>query len=252
LFGLIRRLRRRSLLERPFPPGWEEILESHLPFYSRLNDHDRTVFRDHVKLFVWERAFIGAGGLEISDTHRVVIAGAAARLIQRLDIGVYDRLREIVVYPHDYRHPDGSAVVLGEAHNWGVVVLSFPAVLRGLANPCDGWDTALHEFAHVLDRAGGGFNGTPSLRADAHYLPWAQVMQQHFEALRGGAPAESRVLRAYGAKNPAEFFAVATEAFFERPSRMRALTPALFEELRTFYGLEPTEAPECVEPTGKA
>jgi hypothetical protein len=247
VLGLIRRLRRRGLRKRPFPPEWTGILEAHLPFFTRLTGTARATFLEHVKLFVWERTFIGAKGLDLTDTHRVVIAGTAARLIQNLDIAVYDRLREIVVYPHDYRHPDGSAVVLGEAHHWGVVVLSFPAVLRGLANPCDGWDTALHEFAHVLDRAAGSFNGTPTLRADSHYLPWARVMQQHFDGLRGGASAEARVLRAYGGKNPAEFFAVATEAFFERPRRMRGLTPALYEELRTFYGVDPAEDSVCEE-----
>lgn len=248
MFGLIRHFRRKRLVARPFPQEWITILEEHLPFYRRMEDEEKEVFRTNLKLFAWEKAFIGAKGLVISDTHRVVIAGAAARLIQRLAYGVYDRLREIIVYPHDYRHPDGSAVILGEAHHWGVVVLSFPAVLRGLANPCDGWDTAIHEFAHVLDRGSGHFNGTPHLRADSHYLPWASVMQQHFQALRGGARAESWVMRSYGAKNPAEFFAVATEAFFERPRRMLAATPELYRELQTFYGMDPAANTDCVDP----
>lgn len=247
MFGLLRRYRRRKLLARPFPAEWVPLLERYLPFYRHLDDAAKATFHDHVKLFAWEKAFIGAKGLEVTDTHRVVIAGSAARLIQNLDIGVYDRLREIVVYPHDYRHPDGDDVILGEAHHWGVVVLSWPAVLRGLNNPCDGWDTAVHEFAHVLDRGTGSFDGTPELRADAHYRPWATVMQQHFDALRAGARPEARVLRPYGATNPAEFFAVATEAFFERSKKMRANTPDLYEELSRFYGLDPAADSECEE-----
>jgi len=245
MFGFFRRRKRKRLLGQPFPPEWLPLLKRYLPFYPRMSAADRARFHDHIKVFVWEKTFIGAKGLQVTDTHKVIIAAAAARLIQHLDLSYYDRLREIVVYPHDYKHPDGSEVILGEAHHWGVVVLSWPAVLHGLADPCDGWDTAAHEFAHVLDRGTGAFNGTPALRADAHYRPWAQVMQQHYDRLREGAPRERRVMRPYGATNEAEFFAVATEAFFERPRLMRQLTPDLYEELRRFYGFDPTDQSPC-------
>ncbi|MFH2008705.1 MAG: M90 family metallopeptidase [bacterium] len=243
MFGFLRRRKRKKLLQQPFPDHWPAILEQHLPFYARLKGDDRQRFHDNLKVFVWERSFIGAKGLEVTDEHRVVIAAAAVRLVQKLDISVYDRLTEIVVYPYDYQHPDGTDIVLGEAHHWGVVVLSWPAVLSGIHNPCDGWDTAMHEFAHVLDRNSGAFNGTPPLRASAHYRPWAEVMQRRFDKLRAGSAREHRVMRNYGAKNEAEFFAVATEAFFERPRVMKQLTPDLYDELKQFYGVDPE--PEC-------
>jgi hypothetical protein len=239
MFGFIRNWRRNKLRRRPFPPEWIPILEEKLPFYPDLNAREREVFHGNLKLFVWEKIFIGAKGLEVTDEHRVVIAAAAVRLIQSLDLSYYDRLTEIVVYPHDYTHKDTHGVILGEAHHWGVVVLSWPAVLRGLHNPCDGWDTASHEFAHVLDRHGGAFDGTPVLRASSHYRAWAEVMSLHYHNLRDGAMPERRVMRDYGATNEAEFFAVATEAFFEKPTEMRRLTPDLYEELRQFYGVDP-------------
>ena len=184
--------------------------------------------------------------MRITDTVKVVIAGAAVRLIQHLDLSFYDRLSEIVVYPHDFQHPKHkSEIRLGEAHTWGVVVLSWPAVVQGLRNPCDGWDTAAHEFAHVLDRDGGAFDGTPKLRADAHYRAWAQVMSHHFAALRAGSPRERFVMRGYGAKNEAEFFAVATESFFEKPRQMKQLTPDLYAELQRFYGFDPAKDSRC-------
>jgi hypothetical protein len=245
VFAFLRRRKRRRLARRPFPKEWLPILRRFLPFYRRMTEAEREVFHEHVKVFVWEKTYIGAKGLMVTDTHRVVVAAAAARLVQYLDLDYYDRLREIVIYAHDYRHPDGRAVILGEAHQWGVVVLSWPAVVRGLANPCDGWDTAAHEFAHVLDRASGHFDGTPLLRADGHYRPWAAVMQQHYDRLREGHPREHRVLRSYGAQNPAEFFAVATEAFFERPRMMRELTPELYQELERFYGFDPAAQSPC-------
>ena len=132
-----------------------------------------------------------------------------------------------------------DGVILGEAHTWGTVVLSWDSVTQGLADPRDGHDTATHEFAHVLDIADGRFDGTPVLSGHGRYAPWARVMTRHFERLRKGRRPEGRVLRDYGATNEAEFFAVATEAFFEKPEQMKAKTPELYEELRQFYGWDP-------------
>jgi Mlc titration factor MtfA (ptsG expression regulator) len=119
------------------------------------------------------------------------------------------------------------------------VILSWESVLAGLSNPRDGRDTAAHEFAHVLDRADGAFDGTPALRKYSHYRAWAAVMDEHFQGLRRGRPHERKVLDDYGALNEAEFFAVATESFFEKPRQMKAKTPELYEELRRFYGWDP-------------
>jgi hypothetical protein len=238
VFSLFRRLRRRSLRKRPFPDHWHRLLEERCPFYGRLADAERERFRDHLKVFVLEKHFIGAKGLEITDDVRVTIAAAAVRLVQHLDLSYYDRLTEIVVYPFDYRHEGREGAVLGEAHTWGTVVLSWPAVLRGLSDPKDGHDTATHEFAHVLDVADGAFDGTPELRAREDYRPWAEVMTSHYLALQKRRKRRP-ILRAYGATNEAEFFAVATEAFFEKPDRMKREKPELYEELARFYGWDP-------------
>lgn len=218
-----------------------------MPFYRRLRPDDAARLRDGIRIFVAEKRFHGAGGLEVTDAIRVVIAAAAVRLVLHLDIDLLAPLREIVVYPFEaLRDPKRrGAAILGEAHHFGTVVLSWPAVREGLADPCDGHDTATHEFAHVLDRAGGGFTGTPPLRAREHYRAWAEVMHRRFLRLRRGHPEERWVLRDYGATNEAEFFAVATEAFFERPVRMRELTPDLYDELRRFYGFDPAQDPSC-------
>jgi len=239
MFGFIRNWKRKKLRQKPFPGEWESILGEHIPFYEDLAGEEREVFRENLKIFVWEKIFIGAKGLEVTDEHRVVISAAAVRLIQNLDLSYYDRLTEIVVYPHDYTHKDTNGVILGEAHHWGIVVLSWPSVLHGLHNPCDGLDTASHEFAHVLDRDGGAFDGTPILPAGGSYKTWADVMARHYEKLVEGAPRERKVMRDYGATNEAEFFAVATEAFFEKTAEMRRLTPDLYDELRQFYGVDP-------------
>jgi len=245
MFGLIRRWRRRRLAREPFPKGWLEILEREVPFYPRLPSVQQDRLRQMVKVFAQEKHFIGAQGMQVTDEVRVVISASAVRLVLWLDLSFYDRLTEIVVYPYVYRHRDTDGAILGEAHQWGTVVLSWPAVVQGLANQCDGHDTAAHEFAHVLDRGGGSFDGTPELRERADYDPWAQVMSTHYLKLQKRAPRERRVLRMYGATNEAEFFAVATEAYFEKPKQMKELTPDLYAELQAFYGGDPAALDDC-------
>lgn len=239
MFGLLRAWKRRRLARRPFPEPWQRHLDERVAFFGSLDDALRRRFLDFLKVFAWEKHFIGAGGMEITDEVKVVISAAAVRLVLHMDLSMYDRLTEIVVYPSHYTHPEGETVVFGEAHSWGTVVLSWDAVTMGLANPGDGHDTATHEFAHVLDRADGAFDGTPELHAMGHYRPWAKVMSRHYLKLRKGKQPQRKVLRSYGATNEAEFFAVATESFFEKPEQMRKRTPDLYDELKRFYGFDP-------------
>ena len=212
-----------------------------MPFYAQLPTELRQRFHDNLKVFVWEKHFIPAGGMEITDEVRVVTAAAAVRLILHLGLSYYDRLTEIVVYPSHYRHPQRNVTVLGEAHRWGTVVLSWDAVLSGLSDPRDGHDTATHEFAHVLDRKSGRFDGTPDLRASADYAPWAEVMSRAYFKLKNRAPWQRCVLRDYGATNEAEFFAVATEAFFEKPIQMSRRHEGLYDLLKTYFRQDPLE-----------
>lgn len=236
----LRWIRRRRIIRRPFPPAWLDILEARVPFVRSLSGPLRDRFLECVTLFVHEKAFTPAGGMVITDEVRVVIAACAVRLILHLDLSYYDRLSEIIVYPYIYKHPEDEAAILGEADNWGTVVLSWPTVLADLAHPGQGHDTSLHEFAHILDRMGNGaFDGTPRLTSRAAYRPWAQIMSRHFLGLRSGGTEDRSVLRTYGATNEAEFFAVATEAYFENARLMQQRLPDLYGELRAFYGGDP-------------
>lgn len=240
MLGWWRRLRRRRFQQATFPQQWLVYLQEEAPFYAQLSPQQQFKLQRHILAFVDEKVFIGAQGFEITPRVQVVIAAAAGRLVLGLNMSFYDRLTEIVVYAGDYTHADKDGIVMGEAHTWGTVVLSWDAVQRGLQNPDDGHDTALHEFAHVLDVAGGSFDGTPRLRADEHYRVWGEVMSEHFLRLRKRGPHRRALLRQYGATNEAEFFAVATEAFFEKPEQMQDKAPQLFEELSRFYGLRPS------------
>lgn len=240
--GFWRRRKWRKLAAGPTPPEWLAILEHHVPFCAALDGDEREDFLGKLKGFIGTKRFFGAGGLEIDDEIRVVVSASAIRLIRRLDLSYYDRLKELVVYPHDFVNPrHDNAVHLGEAHSFGTVVLSWPAVLRGLHDGRDGHETAIHEFAHVLDLGDDSFDGAPVLRARGDYQPWAEVMSAHFERLQKGHPEALRVLRPYGATDPAEFFAVATEAFFEKPSAMKKRAPDLYAVLHRFYGFDPPD-----------
>jgi Mlc titration factor MtfA (ptsG expression regulator) len=250
MFGFFQRRRRARISAEPFPAEWVAILEEHVPFYRTLDPALLDRFHAFVRIFESEKYFIGARGFDVELHHRVAISAVAIRLVLNLDLRPYDRLTEIIIYPFAYTHggdevPGEQTVILGEAHSFGTVVLSWPAVISGLENPCDGHDTALHEFAHVLDRDSGSFNGTPRLRATEDYNAWGEVLTDHFERLQDGLMPERAVLRSYGATNEAEFFSVATESFFERPGRMKRLTPDLYEALSKFYGFDPSANPLC-------
>ncbi len=238
--GWLRSLMRRRVRARSFPERWRAILEDRAPFVRRIPQGRRPKFEADLMVFEKEKTIIGAGGLEVGEEVRVVISACAVRLVLYLDVDYFDRLREIVVYPAAYRHPGRDGAVLGEVSSWNTVVLSWEDVLAGLADPYDGRDTAAHEFAHVLDRASGAFNGTPVLRAREAYAPWGRVLSEHFLRLRSDGNKRS-LLAEYAATNEAEFFAVATEVFFERPDLMRRRAPDLYAELSRFYGFDPPE-----------
>ncbi len=248
MFGILRRWRRTRLMKEAFPAAWLAILEEKVPFFSSMKPTLHARFLGQLRVFVEEKHFEGAKGFAITDEVRVVIAATAVRLTTYHDISMYDRLTEIVVYEDDYRHPhakdalsqpDAPGIVYGEAHRFGTVVLSWKAVMRGLRHEDDGQDTATHEFAHVLDIADGAFDGTPILSSMRDYQPWAEVMSQHFFALRDGKRTERKVLDTYGAKNEAEFFAVASEVFFEKPEKLQKLLPDLYAQLKGFYRWDP-------------
>lgn len=233
--------RRRRAEREPFPEAWREILRRRVPFVRHLDVESRARFERKLLVFVRTKHFEGARGMEIDDEVRVVIGAAAARLVMNLPHEHFARLVEIVVYPSHLEHEhDPHVAVLGRAIGPGTVVLSWDAVLHGLADTRDGLDTATHELAHALDAADGAFDGTPDLSTHAAYAPWTDVMSRSFEALRKKRRFERReVLREYGATNEAEFFAVATEAFFEKPLQMRRRHPELYEVLKSYYRSDP-------------
>jgi Mlc titration factor MtfA (ptsG expression regulator) len=246
MFKLIRSWHRRRLSRRPFPAAWMPVVERRLTFAARYDAAAHERFLLHLKVFAWDKSWEGAHGLEVTDEMKVVISGAAARLARNLTLDVYDGLHSLVVYPSHFHLPEDDAVIFGEARGWGSVMLSWDAVLAGLKTPNDGHDTAVHELAHVLDSGGGIFDGTPELHELRDYQAWAAVLSRHYFALR--RRPNRGLLRAYGATNEAEFFAVATEAFFEKPLVLERRAPDLYLELKKYYRVDPAKLAREVRP----
>lgn len=230
---------RERLMAAPFPDHWRGILDQQVPFWRQWSAERRAHAEPMIQAFAGEHTFTGVQDLEVTEAMRVVIAASAVRPVLHLGLDYYDHIGEIVVYPHARLSVPGHGDhVLGVAHPHGVVVLSWPAVLRGLRDPDDGLDTALHEFVHMLDLANGAMNGEPPLREPGHVGAWARVLGRRFEAMQRGAKTP---LRDYAAVNPAEFLAVASEHFFERPRELKRRMPDLFHQLARFYGWDPSD-----------
>lgn len=250
MFGL-RERRRRKLRAAPFPAPWRSIIERCFPLFARLSADDQTELLGHIQVFVAEKKFEGCGGLEITDEIRLTIAAQACLLLLHREPHYYPRLVSILVYPHPYvakgteRLPggivsEGPSGRLGESWVEDIVVLAWDAVRSGASDAGDGHNVVLHEFAHQLDQEDGTSNGAPILEHRSQYVAWARTLGAEFEALRQAAERGGRTdIDAYGATNPAEFFAVVTEAFFERPASLRKKHPELYDELRLFYRQDP-------------
>jgi Mlc titration factor MtfA (ptsG expression regulator) len=248
---LFRRLKRKQLLDQPFPPEWEEILERNVALYRYLPDPLKKELHGHINVFLGEKNFEGCGGLKITDEIRVTIAAQACiLLLNRAKPTYYPTLYSILVYPSAYvakkvtvegmQHTEEMSVRGGESWTRGEVVLAWDFVRKAAIDLTFGHNVVLHEFAHQLDQEDGRANGAPILGKSTSYKTWAHVLSHDYEGLRRDALSGRKdIMDAYGATNPAEFFAVATETFFEKPKQMKLAHPELYEELRSYYGLDP-------------
>ena len=247
---LRRNARRRQALQQPFPDSWIDILDKNLPPYKNLPQVFRSRLHDRIQIFLLEKSFEGCDGLIVTDEIKVTIAAQACMLLLNRKKDRYTKLRTILVYPSTYvagkdglfvKHSNRS-VRLGESWDHGVVVLAWDSVKQGATNFKDGRNVAVHEFAHQLDQADGVADGAPILDNRSAYASWAKVFSQEFLQLQKKKKKRKRsVFNKYGATHPAEFFAVVTEAFFEKPKQFQKKHPELYGELTDYYKLNPVE-----------
>lgn len=245
------RIRFSRIQKAPFPAAWQQTLEKRLPFVTRMPADEQEKLQLLIKVFLADKSFYGCAGQQINDDIRVTVAAQACLLLINQHRVPYPDLDSILVYPSTFTATrevaDELGLVstdhidmLGESWEQGKVVLAWDNVEKGVMNLRDGENVVLHEFAHQLDHESGSTNGAPVLSTRGAYKSWAHVFTEEFEDLQNDAIyGKESLLDHYGATDPAEFFAVATETFFERPQDMAAHHKELYGLLKEYYKLDP-------------
>jgi hypothetical protein len=264
--GMIRREVAREEAA-PVPAEWSALLSAHVPMVDRLPADKRRLLLARTRELITTCEWEGCAGFELTIDVQVIIAAQAALLALELPVDAYEGLRAVLVYPgtfvrkyetinryHWYDQlPIKPVSLAGQADGGGTVVLSWDAALRGGRDPEDGANTVLHEFAHMLDYQAGLTTRVAPLGARTMdpFLPtsadpptnrdvWHQLITDNYQRLCAQAEAgESTVLDDYATTNEQEFFAVATEVFFEKPAELKAQYPELYAGLKFFYRQDP-------------
>lgn len=254
MWNWIKDHRRKKILEIPFPSDWEPYLERNISHYKLLQEDRKKHLRDLVQVFVAEKNWEGCAGLVMTNEIRVTIAGQACLLILELPHDLYSGVESVFVYPtavvrpeHKlgvFERPQGITPVpypiLGEAQHRGPVILVWDSVKQMAQHPEAGHNVVYHEFAHKLDMIDGAVDGTPPLGSPALYQEWAEICSREFLKLRADShKGRPTFLDSYCAVNEAEFFAVITEQFFDKPAGMKKHHPDLYSILQKFYRQDP-------------
>lgn len=250
MFGWKKKHRQR-IRRRIFPAEWLKIIKKNVPYFHSLSEEDRRELLGDIQVFLDEKNFEGCGGLKINDEIRVTIAAQACILLLHRRNDDYPHLQSILVYPHAYpvggRKGSPGGLIRegvefrgGESWNRGAVVLSWDDVKKNASDIDRGHNVVLHEFAHQLDQENGRADGAPVLPHRSSYIAWARVLGREYRELVKDVENYRRTdIDPYGAISPAEFFAVVTECFFEKPAQLKRKHPQLYEQLRLFYHQDP-------------
>ena len=242
--------KREKVRSRQFPKSWRIILRQNVPYFYQMPVDLQLQLKKHILVFLSEKRFSGYEGLEITDEVKVTIAAQACLLLLNQDTDYYPKLRSIYVYPAafvtNHQALDGAGVLKsqrrvlsGESWELGKVILSWKDTKHGAIVANDGHNVVIHEFAHQLDQETGAANGAPFLKHKSRRC-WSHVLSQEFTQLKkmaeNGIPT---LIDQYGATNPAEFFAVVSEVFFERPVQLKLQHADLYNQLSSFYRVDP-------------
>lgn len=248
--------RRKKLTRAPFPPLWEDIIRRNVAHYCMLEDAERTRLRALIQVFIAEKHWEGVGGLVLTDEIRVTISAQACLLLLGLPHNYYQNVESIIVYLSTVVPPQREPgffenafapvelerPIIGQAFRYGPVIIIWDAALRGSRHPESGHNVIYHEFAHKLDMLDGAADGTPPLRDRAEYRDWVLTCSREYLRLKHSAEkGRKSFLDAYAATNEAEFFAVATEQFFNQPRLMVEHAPDLYRVLKEYYRQNPSE-----------
>lgn len=247
------RWRRARILKRHAIPFWDfDAALARLPILQRLDASERARLHEAASLFLHDKTFSAAGGAEVDSATPLAIALQACLLTLNLGEASYRGWSEIILYPDEFLRPreemDEAGVVhhsrdilAGESWLGGPLVLSLADVEA--SGQADGFNVVLHEFAHKLDMLNGDANGFPPLHRGMDAAAWAQDFSTAYEDLcRRVDTGEDTAIDPYATADPAEFFAVLTEVFFETPHLLDAEYPAVYRQLQQFFRQHPLAA----------
>jgi hypothetical protein len=227
---------RQSILSKPFPHRWEHILRAKSDHYRRLPAEYRDEFHRQTQIFLAEKRITGVE-TRVTDEMKLLVAASAVTLTAGWPGYIWDRLTEVLIYPanfdRDYKF--GGADYAGQAHQWGIVILSAPMLLRSFSETAERFHVGFHEFAHLLDLTDTRFDGTPSYLSDESIREWMRILDREVERLRQG----DSELDPYGLSGPAEMFAVAVEAFFQAPITVMHAHRKLYAFLSSYFRQDP-------------
>jgi len=250
MFGVwLRNRRRKKILAQPFPDTWLEHLHSYVRHYQYLDEDAQKRVRQVTQVMVAEQLWTAGVDLTVTDEMKVAVAGQAALLtLGQNEPYFFDRVTTIIIHPRAFDHEtyrpaaEHDYSLAGQAWHRGPIVLSWQHVLDGGRRPSDGFNVVLHEFAHYIDGLNGDYSGMPPLDDHDDRCRWYDVTEREFLRLVGSAQrGDATLLDHYGATNKAEFFAVATECFFEQPHAMHERHQDLHEVLSGFYRVDPRQ-----------
>ncbi len=229
---------------------WIQVVNDSLLHYQ-LNRRERLRLRELSSIFLDKKVFIGANDFELNDYQRCIIASTACLLILNLDFDYYDGWLEVIVYEGPFivhrkvRDAAGvvheqDAVLEGEAWGRGPVILAWDDARPDRRSHSAASNVILHEFAHKLDMLNGAADGLPPLHTDMSRQSWIKILTRVYENLEVQVEHHHKTrIDPYGAENPAEFFAVISETFFQLPQQLKHYYPDMYQQLCLFYRQDP-------------
>lgn len=248
---LWREHQRNKIKRQPFKKEWRKIIQQRMPYFRQMPVDLQLQLKAHIQVFLAEKDFVGCNGVVITDEIKITIAAQACLLLLNRKTDYYPKLQTILVYPRAFikeqqnMKSDGTQyaqkiALAGESWEFGKVVLSWQDTIDGAKITDDGRNVVIHEFAHQLDQENGKANGAPILHDGQSYECWSSVFSAQFEQLKIKAQTGSPSLfDYYGATEPAEFFAVTSEVFFEQGKLLQSEYPQLYRQLKQYYQVDP-------------
>lgn len=256
MFDWFAKRRRRNIVRAPFPSEWADITYRHIAQYRLLTADERDRLHSLIQVFIAEKSWEGCGGLKLTDEIRVTISAGACLLTLNLPDSFYENVETIIVYPDDLVLPERKlgffemalepvepeGPVTGQAFEQGPLIFSWDAILEDIHYAGSGYNVVYHEFAHKLDMLAGVADGTPRLCDRAEYHDWVRTCSREYRRLiRDLEKGRRTFLDEYGATDEVEFFAVATEHFFDQPLRLIKSAPELYRVLKGYYRQDPAK-----------